>query len=88
MFLLPCPWCGPRGASEFHYLGETRERPDPRATTPEEWRAYLYERDNVHGWTVESWYHRTGCRRFFTVERHTQTNEVRPRVNGPEEALR
>jgi sarcosine oxidase, subunit delta len=25
----------------------------------------------------EDWYHGSGCRRYFTVERHTVTNEVR-----------
>ncbi|MDQ3663445.1 MAG: sarcosine oxidase subunit delta [Actinomycetota bacterium] len=78
MILLPCPWCGPRDASEFGYGGEVRARPDPRTATPEQWRAYLYLRDNTAGWVTERWYHRTGCRRFVTVERSTVTNEVRP----------
>ncbi|MGH3258955.1 MAG: sarcosine oxidase subunit delta, partial [Streptosporangiaceae bacterium] len=29
MILIRCPWCGQRGATEFHYVGETRPRPDP-----------------------------------------------------------
>ena len=59
-------------------MGERRTRPDPQTATPAEWRAYLYERDNVAGWSAESWYHTFGCRRFIDVERHTVTNEVRP----------
>lgn len=77
MILLPCPWCGPRNVQEFHQVGETVTRPAVATTTPEEWRDYLFFRDNPRGWTVEHWYHRAGCRRFFVAERHTVTNEVR-----------
>ncbi|MBA3618170.1 MAG: sarcosine oxidase subunit delta [Acidothermales bacterium] len=77
MMLLPCPWCGPRAAEEFGYLGEASKRPDPQQATPREWRNYLYLRNNVAGWTSERWYHRMGCRRYLTVQRHTVTNEVR-----------
>ncbi len=77
MILLLCPHCGPRNASEFRYVGEASARPDPTATTPDEWRAYLYMKKNPAGWTTEKWFHQTGCRRYFTVERHTVTNEVR-----------
>ncbi len=77
MILVPCPYCGPRNASEFRWGGEARPRPPVGTVTPEAWRAYLYLRRNVAGWTVESWYHRAGCRRFFCAERHTVTNEFR-----------
>jgi heterotetrameric sarcosine oxidase delta subunit len=78
VFRIPCPHCGPRDATEFRHQGESRERPDPRSATREQWRAYLYEKDNVAGWTRETWYHGLGCRRFITVERDTVTNEARP----------
>lgn len=77
MILLPCPWCGPRSVQEFAYEGEVVPRPEVPSTTPEEWRDYLFFRDNPRGWTVEQWYHRAGCRRFLVAERHTETNEVR-----------
>ena len=77
MILLPCPWCGPRVATEFAHIGEVSARPDPGSATPAQWRGYLYLRANPCGWTRETWYHRTGCRRYITVERHTETNEVR-----------
>jgi sarcosine oxidase, subunit delta len=77
MILLPCPHCGPRNVSEFHYAGELSARPDPDETTPEEWRAFLYLRENPAGWTTETWFHRAGCRQHLVVERHTTTNEVR-----------
>ncbi len=77
MLLLRCPWCGTRDSGEFGYIGELSPRPDPRTASPQQWRAYLYLRTNVAGWTAERWYHRMGCRRFLTVERNTMTNEVR-----------
>jgi heterotetrameric sarcosine oxidase delta subunit len=77
MILLPCPWCGPREATEFAHVGEVSTRPDPGSATPAQWRGYLYLRANPCGWTTETWYHRMGCRRFITVQRHTETNEVR-----------
>ena len=77
MILLPCPFCGPRNASEFRYVGELSERPDPKATSTEEWRTFLYVRDNPAGWTTETWFHSAGCRQHFVAERHTVTNEVR-----------
>lgn len=78
MFRIPCPHCGLRNASEFRHVGELRDRPDPQRATPVQWRAYLYDQRNVADWSVESWYHAHGCRRFIGVERHTVTNEVRP----------
>lgn len=77
MILLPCPWCGPRNADEFRHLGEARQRPDGATVPINQWRKYLYERDNPCGWVTEQWFHRAGCRRYVTVERHTMTNEVR-----------
>ena len=58
-------------------MGEATRRPDPGTAAIEAWRAYLYMRSNPAGWTTENWFHRAGCRRYFTVERHTVTNAVR-----------
>jgi sarcosine oxidase, subunit delta len=77
MMLVPCAWCGPRDATEFQHVGEAVPRPDGANATREQWRAYLYLRANPCGWTTETWYHRMGCRKFISVERHTQTNEIR-----------
>lgn len=77
MILIPCPNCGLRIVSEFRYVGESIARPDPNSATPQQWRAYLYERSNRAGWMTESWFHRAGCGRFLKVERDTISNEVR-----------
>lgn len=77
MITIPCPWCGLRNSTDLRYVGESHARPDPNTASPQEWRAYLYERDNPAGWTTETWYCRAGCRRYFTVERHTLSNAIR-----------
>ena len=77
MMLIPCIHCGPRNASEFRYGGEMGRRPDPNRTTPAEWRSYLYDQYNPSGWTTERWFHTSGCRRFYVVERHPVPNEIR-----------
>jgi sarcosine oxidase, subunit delta len=83
MMLVPCAWCGPRDATEFQHVGEAVPRPGGENVTREDWRAYLYLRANPCGWTTETWYHRMGCRKFISVERHTLTNEIRAvRVAG------
>jgi heterotetrameric sarcosine oxidase delta subunit len=82
MILLPCPWCGPRNGQEFAHLGEVTARPDVATATRADWRAYLYLRANRCGWVRETWYHRAGCRRYFTLERHTLTNAVRALPDG------
>ncbi len=77
MILVPCPWCGPRNSQEFRYVGESRARPDVETATTEEWRTYLYTKANPAGWVTETWFHRSGCRRYLTAERHTVTNAIR-----------
>jgi heterotetrameric sarcosine oxidase delta subunit len=75
MIQIRCPWCGPRGAAEFHYAGEVTVRPDPASVTPRQWRAYLYFPANPLGQVRETWYHRAGCRRYFTADRDTSSNQ-------------
>ena len=85
MLLVPCPNCGPRNATDLHYVGETGARPDPGTATPEEWRRYLYLKGNRAGLLRETWYCRSGCRRYFVLERDTTTNQFTdPPLPGPE----
>jgi heterotetrameric sarcosine oxidase delta subunit len=60
-------------------------RPAGREITATEWRRYLYVRQNLAGWTSETWFHQAGCRRFLVVERHTVTNEIRAVRSPPAE---
>ena len=71
MILVPCPYCGPRNASEFRWCGEVKPRPDSNRATPEQWRDYLYLKSNG-----------AGCGRYFRTERHTLTNEIRATRDG------
>ena len=77
MILVPCPNCGPRNSAEFAYWGESHVRPPVEGVDRAEWRAYLYLRHNRAGWVTETWFHRSGCAKFFVAERHTLSNEVR-----------
>jgi sarcosine oxidase, subunit delta len=61
-FLLVCPNCGPREVHEFRYGGQVLETPAGA---------------NLPGSQRERWYHRLGCRRWFTAERDVRTNTVR-----------
>jgi heterotetrameric sarcosine oxidase delta subunit len=84
MILVPCPYCGPRNASEFRWGGEITLRPDPNNTTKQQWHEYLYFKRNAAGWITETWYHQAGCGQYFRSERNTVTNEIRATYVGRE----
>jgi sarcosine oxidase subunit delta len=79
MMLIPCPWCGRRDESEFHYGGQAGVAypENPAALSDEEWAKYLFFRDNPKGDFRERWCHTAGCRRWFHLVRDTVTNEIR-----------
>lgn len=78
MMLIPCPWCGPRNETEFHYGGQAQVSypDDPQAVSDEEWARFLFFRDNPKGPFVERWSHQAGCRRWFTLRRDTVTHQI------------
>ena len=78
MLRIPCPWCGVRDETEFHYGGQAHvARPgNPDALTDAEWADYLFMRDNPKGEFAERWVHAAGCRRWFNVRRNTVTHEI------------
>lgn len=72
---IPCPFCGPRDAQEFVYLGDaTRQRPPSDA--PDAMFDYVYLRDNPAGPHREYWQHVSGCRSWLIVTRDTRTHEI------------
>ena len=79
MLLIPCPHCGPRSESEFHYGGEAHiARPqDPAALDDAAWAAFLYARTNPRGVHGERWRHLHGCGRFFNLRRGHAYRPVR-----------
>ena len=78
MFLLTCPFCGPREETEYHYGGQAHVHypEDPSALSDEAWAEYVFYRDNPKGPFAERWSHAGGCRRWFNVVRDTATYEV------------
>ncbi|WP_182524861.1 sarcosine oxidase subunit delta [Nocardioides dongkuii] len=79
MIRVPCPHCGERDETEFHYGGQAGVAypADPSALDDVAWSSYLFVRSNPRGWLRERWFHGAGCRRWLTVERHTVTDEIR-----------
>ena len=76
MQLFPCPFCGPRPETEFHYGAEAGNlRPDGADVSAERWAGYLYTRANPKGTTREIWVHMT-CGEFFAMERDTVDHKV------------
>jgi sarcosine oxidase subunit delta len=78
MFLITCPWCGPRAESEFSCGGEAHiARPlDTDALTDAQWGDYLFMRKNTKGQHHEQWLHSSGCRRWFNAERNTVSYQL------------
>ncbi len=74
--LFPCPFCGPRDETEFHYVGEPKPRPEPAGTVGEaDWADYLYVNANPRGPAREIWLH-LACMDMFVMTRDTATNAV------------
>lgn len=68
---LTCPTCGRRPIEEFSFGGEMPRVPD-RITEPALRNVdHVWMYDNVRGEATERWFHRAGCRRWFTVRRDT-----------------
>jgi heterotetrameric sarcosine oxidase delta subunit len=76
---IPCPHCGDRDETEFHYGGQAGVAYPERPADLDDaaWAQYLFFRDNPRGWFHERWFHAAGCRLWFSLERHTVTDEVR-----------
>ncbi len=88
MLLIECPYCGPRDESEFSYSGEGHiVRPlKPEELSDEEWADYVFYRTNPRGRHLEQWSHSSGCRRYFNVERDTETYEIKSVYRSGESA--
>ena len=80
MQLIPCPCCGPREETEFHYGGPVTEPypTDPAALSDAAWARYVFVRPNPKGPSREWWSHAAGCRRWFTAVRDTRTHRFDP----------
>jgi sarcosine oxidase subunit delta len=85
MQVFPCPFCGPRDETEFHYVGEPKARPEPAGSVSDAaWADYLWSNANAKGAASEIWLHLT-CMEMFLMARDTATNAVvaREAPTGP-----
>jgi heterotetrameric sarcosine oxidase delta subunit len=72
---IPCPYCGPRDASEFAYRGDaTLTRPAPGIAGA--MFDYVYLRDNPAGLHREHWYHSAGCHAWLVLTRNITTHDI------------
>jgi methylglutamate dehydrogenase subunit B len=77
MLRIPCPHCGLRDYTEFHYAGDaTKLRPAHGAGDVHAWHDYVFLFDNPKGKHLEYWHHVEGCRQWVVLERDTATNTV------------
>ena len=74
-FLISCPRCGLRPYTEFGFGGEVRPTTIGPEDASENFRR-VWLRENAAGLQRERWFHRSGCRRWLTIERDTTTNEI------------
>ena len=73
----PCPFCGLRDETEFHFAVEAgHPRPEPaEEVTDARWAQYLYMNKAPRGAASEIWLHVT-CGDYFIMRRDTVTREV------------
>lgn len=77
MQLFPCPFCGPRPETEFHFAGDLGNlRPEGFLDVSDEtWTDYLFAHNNLRGESREVWKHLT-CMEVFAMTRDTTTHQV------------
>ena len=77
MQLFPCPFCGLRPETEFHFQGEQGKlRPDTTGkVSAADWATYLHTQRNEKGVVREVWMHTT-CAELFVMERDSVTMAV------------
>ncbi|WP_316015637.1 sarcosine oxidase subunit delta [Roseobacter sp. HKCCA0434] len=77
MLHLTCPNCGVTGEeTEFHPGGEAHLKRFGPGSSDEDFRDYLFQRENPRGVHFERWRHQFGCGKWFHAARDTRTLEV------------
>jgi sarcosine oxidase subunit delta len=73
----PCPFCGDRPETEFHFAGELgKVRPETTGSVPDaDWAEYLFTQRNEKGPVQEVWMH-LACGELFVLERDSVTMAV------------
>lgn len=76
MQLFPCPFCGPRSESEFHFMGDDgNARPAGLDVPAQAWAEYLGFRNNPMGDAAEVWMH-LPCGEVFRMDRNTVDHRI------------
>ncbi|GAA6189334.1 sarcosine oxidase subunit delta [Litorivita sp. NS0012-18] len=77
MLTLKCPYCGVMAdETELSAGGEAHLKRFGPDSTPEQFEAYLFARENPKGVHFERWRHANGCGKWFHAARCTMTLEV------------
>ncbi len=73
----PCPFCGVRDETEFHFVVEAgKPRPEPaKDVSDDQWATYLHLGKAPMGKAKEIWLHQT-CGLYFLMTRNTVTREI------------
>ncbi|MFV0243630.1 MAG: sarcosine oxidase subunit delta [Qingshengfaniella sp.] len=73
----PCPFCGFRNETEFHFVAEAgKVRPDTSGTVEtHDWASYLFDQSNGCGPVREVWTH-LPCAEMFILHRDSVTMKV------------
>ena len=73
----PCPFCGPRPETEFHFAVEAGHvRPEPAEQVSDaQWATYLFAARSPKGATREVWLHLT-CGEYFVMTRDSVSRVV------------
>ncbi len=76
MLLIPCPYCGERDQSEFHYGGRAIQYPEiSESADIQSWHQLLHQRKYSSDRIRELWYHQSGCECWFEVTRNLLSHE-------------
>jgi len=76
MLILHCPYCDiPGEESEFTPGGEAHITRHGPGSSEDDFRAYLFDRNNPRGVHFERWRHAHGCGKWFHAARATDTLE-------------
>lgn len=78
MLQIQCPWCGYRDEDEFTCGGQSHiiRAANPATISDQQWAAYLFDRVNPKGISLERWRHSYGCRQWFNVARDTVSHKI------------
>lgn len=77
MLILDCPYCGTTAdETELAPGGQAHLTRFGPGSTDDDFKGYLFQRDNPRGVHFERWRHAYGCGKWFLAARDTMTLEV------------